>query len=69
MSGQSDRAALTREPVKLSWWHAGGLHAHVTYPDGSTLHRVWKADHYWELDSLRLDLEREFGKVNVQVTP
>ncbi len=52
--------------VKLSWWHAGGLHAHVTYPDGSTLHRIWPKDSWWEIDALRFELEREYESVDVK---
>lgn len=53
--------------VKLRWWHAGGLHAHVTYPDGSWMHRVWPASDYWEIDTLRFELEAQYK--HVEVTP
>lgn len=61
-------AATTRERgvAKLSWWHAGGLHAHVTYPDGSTMHRIWPKDSYWEIDALRFELEDRFEYVDVK---
>jgi hypothetical protein len=52
--------------AKLSWWHAGGLHAHVTYPDGSTMHKVWPAASWWEIDALRMELENEFQYVDVK---
>lgn len=66
---KSSDAATSLDPVKVTWWHAGGLHAHITYPDGSWLRRTWKANEYWEIDVLRLDLEREYGRTNVQVSP
>ena len=64
---ESVRVAVT--PVKIRHWEAGGLHAHVTYPDGSWLRRTWKARSYWEIDALIRDHEVEYGKVNVQVNP
>lgn len=56
------------EPVKIRHWEAGGLHAHVTYPDGMWERMTWKAGSWWEIDALIRELENEYGKVNVQVT-
>lgn len=55
--------------ARLRWWVAGGLHAHVTYPDGSWLRQVWKlvggSEPWWEIDALRSDLEKRGYSVDV----
>jgi len=55
-------------PVKIRHWEAGGLHAHVTYPDGSWLRRTWNAGSWWEIDALIRQTEEDYGKANVLVT-
>ena len=57
------------EMVRLRWWLNRGLHAHVSYPDGSWERRTWRGDPYWEIDALVRQLEREYGSTNVQVDP
>ena len=52
---------------KVTWWLAGGLHAHVTYPDGDWERRVWSAEKWWEIDALVRELETTYGKTNVWV--
>lgn len=56
------------KPVRVRWWEAGGLHAHVTHPDGMWEHLIWKAGSYWEVDALVIDLEKTYGEENVEVT-
>lgn len=53
--------------VTVRIWTAGGIHAWVTYPDGSWEHRVWKAAAYWEADSLIIGLVKTYGKDKVTV--
>jgi hypothetical protein len=59
---------ISRVVVRMKWWHAGGLHAHVTYPDGSWERRTWKADQWWEVDALARRLKQDYGAINVQVS-
>lgn len=62
----STRDSLLPGQVTVSWWHAGGLHAHVTYPDGSWMRRTWKASDYWEVDALVYDLKDQYASVDVK---
>jgi hypothetical protein len=55
--------------VRLRWWQAGGLHAHVTYPDGSWERHVWKADSWWEIDALVSTLQRDYEYVDADGHP
>jgi hypothetical protein len=45
----------------VRWWEAGGLHVHITYPDGSWERRVFKRDDWHSVDALVLDVKRIGG--------
>lgn len=58
-------------PARMTFWRAGGLHAHITHPDGVYEHLTWRLVGgdipWWEIDALTRELEDTYGKGNVEV--
>lgn len=66
MSDRGHHTELLPGTATLTWWHAGGLHAHVSYPDGSWMRRTWRAHEYFEIDALAWDLKDKYESVDVK---